>query len=261
MGAQEKRYVAAVVVAVAAALSGCGKPSDVRPVAAASEPETPAPAVVEPRKPYTSDDWRRDFRALFEARQSKSDGEGRTTYQACVDPAPDGKTCGMSFQAAHDGFKKTDYLRPALTAFRRIGDLKPMVDVYVAASECEEPIAVIRPTFNSKNGWMFMDKLSLMADGDVVFEKSAAPGDVKRDVDGQWVHELWTFHVTPAEFDQLRKFVAAKEKLVRLSGEKGYVSIKPDELKAFVRGLDDVLTFRDRAGAALAKAGGPTCGG
>ncbi|GAO73350.1 hypothetical protein [Comamonas sp. E6] len=237
----------------AASVAGCSKSENKEPV------NFPATPPVEEVKKITSEEWRKAFLSTFKESDRKTDDSGITEYYACFDSSAETSRCPDNYSSRRDGFKKVDYLTPLTTSFLGIADLKTMVSMYAAAVECDAVHAVLKPSFNGRNGWLFLNKVSFMADGEVVFEKSADFNDVKRDNKNRWVHEHWTFIVDTEDQQRLLKFANAQNKIIRLTGDKGYVTIEKQELNAFTKDIKSLVENTKKMNDAIAAAGGPAC--
>lgn len=241
-----------MVVAISA-LTGCvDKEKTEIPVAAVELPKAEA-------KKYTAADWKRNFTSTFKESEKKVDGDGMTSYYACFDQESESKKCAEKYSSYRDGFKKVDYMTPVTTSFHGLGEINSLVNMYIAAIECRDAKAVLQPSFNGDNGWLFMKKVAFMADGEVVFEKSADPSEVKRDNESRWVHEKWTFALSKDDEKSLMKFSESESRIIRLTGDKGYVTIKKSELDAFTKDIRQLIKNTNQINDAMKTDGGPNC--
>lgn len=251
--------VCAIVGATTGLLAGCGeKPPEAAAVAAAPAPASAPPP---PKPPYTKVQWREAFRSSFEERQkdSKSAGEdGITEYMACRNIRPDG-TCALLAFGTRDAFRKLDHLTPVSTRLNK--NIRPdsYIGIYIAALECEAPSIMIAPTINRRGGWLFIEKVALMADGELVLERDFSKGKVEREPSGRFVHEKATFIATAAERAALKAFVDAKSRAIRITGEKGYATVGKRDTEEFVMDAGAVLEFMQAMDDAFQANGGPVC--
>jgi len=250
--------MAAIIGAAALLLGGCGeKPPEPQAAAAAAAP-APAPAPP-PKPPYTKVQWQEAFRSSFEETQKESsDEEGITEYMACGKRRPDG-SCSLLTFGKRDAFCKLDHLTALSTRLNATTRPESYVGIYIAALECEEPSIMVAPTINRRGGWLLMEKVALMADGEVVLERDFSKGRVKREPNYRSVHEQATFIATPAERNALKTFVDAKSRAIRITGEKGYVTVNKQSIEEFVDDAGVVLAFMQAIEDAFKVNGGPVC--
>lgn len=97
------------------------------------------------------------------------------------------------------------------------------VKSYVSVPDNDAPVLFVQPYFWGRNGWLVMNKISVMVDGEVIFEHEC--GKVERDTEGVGVGELCNIAPSKEEIDALRKVVDSAKVVVRLTGEKGYARI------------------------------------
>ncbi|QIL72291.1 hypothetical protein G7048_19190 [Diaphorobacter sp. HDW4B] len=230
---------------------------------ASTTPTTVAAPTPPPKPAYTPEDWKRDFASTFEVSESKTDSSGITSYRACFDL--EGKKCSTLMSGMKDGFRKVDHLTPPLTAFHEYtvkypkkGAAASFVDLRVVAPQCREAATILNPVLHA-NTWLFMDKVAFMADGDVVYERTAEPQAVKRDTDDGRIWEKWTFKLETADYAKLEKFAAAQSKIIRLSGDKGYTTMSKESVDVFARDVIATIKATQTINDALTKGGGPSC--
>lgn len=246
------------IAALSALISGCDKESS----SPAPAPEVRAePKPNPPKKPtFTKDQWLGALRSSFEATESKTDEEGVTRYTACFRKAADGK-CALPVRGKRDGFRRLDHLTPVRTLTNQaVGD-GSYIGIYITASECEAPSIMVAPEVNGKNGWIFMSEVALMADGAVVLKRSFEHNDVERDNDAYRIRERGTFIATDVERDALKTFASAQSPIVRITGQKGYITLDKRRTNDLVSDAKVVLEVMNKLESALGSAGGPKCDG
>lgn len=239
--------------------AGCGeKQADVN---SAPEPVAAAPATAPappPKPPFTKTEWRSAYKAAFVETKPTSDDEGITSYGACFGKKDDGK-CEVVAYGKRDAFRKIDHLTTLHTSFNRIGDVTTFLGTYLSAIECRPPSLLIRPSVNKKGGWLFMEKVSLMADGEVVLDREMTTAQIDRDNEGYWVHETGNFIATDEELTALEKFVNAEQKAIRITGQKGYLTLPKERTAEFAKDAKDALSMLASLNKSFAAAGGPVC--
>ncbi len=244
--------LSAVVISISTLVGCMDKEKKAVPVVATE------PAKVEV-KAYTATDWKRDFTSAFKESEKNIDKNGITKYYACFDQNSESKNCVEYYSSRRDGFKKVDYMTPIITAAFKAGDIGTMVNMYIAAIECRDAKAVLQPNFNGDNGWLFMDKIAFMAEGEVVFEKSTDPNEVDRDNEGRRVHEKWTFALEKDDESRLLKFAEANSRIIRITGKKGYATIEEAELEVFTKDIKHLIKNKNQINDSLKSGGGPNC--
>ena len=121
------------------------------------------------------------------------------------------------------------------------------------------PGFVLRPKFLG-DSWLFMESIAILADGVVVFEKQMS--DVKRDTITRGrveVAETGGFVLTSSEIQAIRSMSDAKTVVIRLSGQKGYVTLKKDQVKQVRDDLKTLLEIYDQLGTSLSEVSGSPC--
>ena len=216
------------------------------------------PKFVEPKLPkYTLEQWRSDFKSSFEATGTKTDKDGVTEFMACF--KKEEKGCPMFSFGKTDGFRSVSHFTPPNTQLKSIADAWSFFRVYVAALECKEPVIIISPTFNSRNGWIFMDKAAIMSDGEVTLEQSFENFKVDRDNEGGRVLEKVTWILSEDQIASLRKTIEAKKIIMRISGSKGYYTVKPENENGFREDASISLFIYDSLMQKMKANGGPEC--
>lgn len=250
-----------VIIAAAIALVGCN--SDVAQKTENEQVQESASEVVQ-KNVYIEEDWKRDFQSAFELSNRKTDEDGISKYHACFDRQ--GEKCPVFFSGVRDGFRKVDHLTPLETSLIEF-DVKyglnnrgpAFVDMRVVAPTCKEAWVVLNPTLYAKE-WLFMNTIALMADGDVVYEFEAPDvNSIKRDVDGNRIVENWTFLLKANEYDRLRKFSRAESKIIRITGQKGYMTLPKETVDVFAKDIVSVINAADTINEKLKAGGGPEC--
>lgn len=208
---------AVLAAPLAVMVLGCDRSS--HPPAAAARVALP---VVEPRV-ITPTEWRAALAAAYEAERLQDEGDGVTTFFACFARRSDAK-CATTFSGKRDAFRKLWFFEPALSQWHRYGSPN-YVHAYLSVKECELPKVLLNASYSSKRGWIFLNKMAVMADGDVVLEREVEHSHVERDNDSRGVTESATWVMEDAALPVLEKIAAAKDVSIRLSGGKGYVAV------------------------------------
>lgn len=250
-------FIAATFAAVM--LSACGDKKNLEPeITKTAEQKSEAP-----RTPvYTKELWRSDLLKPFHVSGVEIDDDGMTTYLACQNSAwtSDGK-CKDGYFAfgKRDAFRKLDHLTPTWTRLDGSLNSASSIGIYIAAVECKHSEIIMAPAVHEKSGWLFMKKVSLLADGELAFERNFELHEVDRENDARWVHERADFILKGQEIDQLRKYSSASQKAARLTGDKGYITITKGMLDNFNKDLANILMMYDDINKAQRANGGPVC--
>lgn len=243
-------------IPVALMLLGC---NNKEPTPPAERAATPSPEVTPPPKPaFTAEMWRNAFRSTYNESQKKIKDSGNTEYMACFKLAESDKCKEVAF-GVRDGFRKIDFITPPYSQLAETVNAANYVHTYISAAECKSPSLFVAPSVNRQGSWLFLNQVAFMADGDVVFEKSFGHTDVTRDNANRWIHERVDFVATDSEISALKKFHAAKSHIIRLTGDKGYITLDKDNLQAFVKDVGQMIETKELIDAALKNAGGPAC--
>lgn len=243
--------------AAALLLTGCNKKEEQQvqnnsPTIAA---ETP---VDQPKPAYTKKEWRAALKSTFEESAVKTDEDGITEYSACFKKKDDGK-CALFAFGKRDAFRKIDHLTPIHTRLNRIVNAQTQVGTYIAAIECEAPSLLLEPAVNKRGGWLFMEKVAFMADGDVVLERDFEHNRVDRDNESSWIHEKAAFIPTSNELDGLKRFTESNSQIIRITGQNGYITLPKEKTREFAEDAKATLTMLETINNAFKDSGGPTC--
>lgn len=132
------------------------------------------------------------------------------------------------------------------------------VGMYLTIIECKQPILIFEPVVNL-DGWLFMNKISVMVNGAVLIEQDLAREDVERDTVPGGIRERGFWKLEPDSINALRTIASSDKAIIRLTGEKGFVTLKKDQELDFRKDLREILVAIDKMQAAFAAAGGFEC--
>lgn len=231
------------LVACLALLAGC------QPASRPAEPET-KPAIptanTAPKAP-TPEEWTAALRTAYVESQVKDQGNGVTSFVACFD-RPE-KKCGAFSLASRDAFRKLRHFKSGLWSSTLVGTY---VASYVALRDNSAPTLFLTAYFFAKHGWLFMHRVAVMVDGEVVLDRDFEQEKVDRDNHSYGVEERFDFVPTEAEIAALRKVTPAGKVMIRLTGSKGYVHLKADDVEHFKSEIQNILLVYDTLSKALA---------
>lgn len=247
-----------ILVGFVMAVAGCGEKDGHQN----SPIQTPMAAQPVKPPPYTKERWREDFLKPFHISGAEVKEDGMTDYSACqASKWTTADKCKHGYFAfgQRDAFRKLDHLTPTWTHIDKIFNEESTIGIYIAAPECKPAGILIAPAVNERGGWLFMKNVSLLADGDLVFEKSFEMHSVTRDNDAKWIHERIDLLLTEADLAQLRKYSSAERQAARITGEKGYIALSKKALDHFNKDVAVTLQMYDEIRASHASGGGPAC--
>ncbi|HYE71198.1 MAG TPA: hypothetical protein VD932_06730 [Aquabacterium sp.] len=225
----------ALCAAVLALLAGCDQQpaSPAQPSAASPPPAAPAAVATAPPAP-TLEDWKKALASTYtEKPRPPTKGEkledGVSEFVACFDtePAVDGKCKNLMF-GKRDAFRKLTHFTPGGSMLQSIVR-DPYLRTYIAVRDCQPANYFMAPQFWGES-WIFMNRLGVLVDGELVLDRDFESARVERDTHGRGVFEQHHFIATDAERTAMDKLLTAKQLAVRLTGTKGYVPVDRKDL-------------------------------
>ena len=202
--------------------------------------------------------WNKKLSETY-VRSSEESEDGVEEFSACFAPQIDSKKCRLFTFGRHDGFKKITTFQPGGSKIQQIVNLGNFVQSHLFVASCEMPGFVLRPKFVG-DSWIFMESIAILADGVLVFEKQMS--DVKRDTHVRGlvgVVETGGFVLTPSEIQTIRSMADAKNVVIRLSGQKGYVTLKKEHVKQVRDDLKTLVEIYDQLSTSLSEVSGSPC--
>lgn len=97
--------------------------------------------------------------------------------------------------------------------------LAPSLDAYIAVSDKAAPIPRVRAVYYGKD-WVFYDKIKVMADNEIVYEKNFSRQDVARHNSGGSVWENADFPARPEDLAALQMIANSKVATIRFSSKE-----------------------------------------
>ena len=223
-----------------------------------------APAKATPLPPSaTKEDWVKAIKAVYDESNTEVDGKGITEFAACFKRgkalAPDGRPkCELFSFAKYDAFNRITVFTPIESRLREHSSSK-YLHSYVALLDCERPSIVLSPHFFGKNGWLFMERVAVMADGNIVLEHTFDHNDVQRDNNSWGVDERARWIASGEERMVLKKVVDSKAVIVRIIGDKGYVTVDKRDVDAMKADFAETLAIFDALDVAAASVRPASC--
>lgn len=229
----------------------------------------------------TADQWARAIAATFDKvnvkklRDSKNpayiedngltDEDGVNAFFACFDKSP--PKCDMPASGRRDNFRKVHFFRDPVLEWNVEGAKyagqtgKPSVDAYVSIQDCGEPTLVLQPTYRS-DSWLYLEQLGVMVDGVVIMDKKIEHNDIDHENTHKSVSESVHLPMNDRDVSELRKMSGARQVLIRMTGQKGYVGLDTKTTMEFVKGIDKSLRMYDalmQASKSIGSVSDPAC--
>ncbi|WP_439672894.1 hypothetical protein AEMCBJ_33510 (plasmid) [Cupriavidus necator] len=210
-----------------------------------------APAAVEKNKteavtpsappPPTPADWKNALESTYVKHSVKDEGDGLESFTACFEPAaPDQKKkCGAFAFGKRDAFRKLRFYETGIPMMIGNG-----ISTYVSLKDNELPILILTPYIFRKN-WLFMNKIAVMVNGDVILEQ-----DLNVDLAGQeifpgGVQEHSAFAATRDQVHALRQIKPDSAVIIRFTGKKGYMTLDKADTSVVKSKIIEVLQVYD----------------
>lgn len=234
-----------LALALTVALSACQKQEDLTsskaaPTAANAPPTPPAPKA-------TVADWRAAVEQSFTINNLTTDSGGVSDFGACFEGTKE--KCTIKVLGSRDPFRKLRHFVPFQTKMAETLN-KTYLGSYVALLDCDAPSLFLQPRFASKRSWIFMNAISIMADGELVFEKNFSDRKISRETTNPGVEEVYNFIASEEEVNSLRKVVSADSVIIRITGEKAYATVEKKDAEASKEDLAKMLKVFDKLDSA-----------
>lgn len=216
---------------IVASLTACGKSEQV-----SADPT--------PKKPQVSRlDWLKAMDGVYTKSEIVEGKDGDTKFTACFESGKDGK-CLNEYSGNRDPFRKITHLTDKAT--RSAGKVldSVIINPYFALSDCSGPTFFLGVEYTGSS-WLFVEKVAILVDGEVLLEKSFDHSAVSRDTGGSLVFENAHWYVPSGELTKLRSITSNSKVLVRVTGSKGHDSLNDGRLAALVQRLPSILKAFD----------------
>ena len=169
--------------------------------------------------PATMEEWTKIVTSLYKKSSESSDGDGVEEFMASFSESV-GK--GVVAFGKRDGFRKIRFftmpmpIRPSSPT-----QLKP----YISLPDGGKPVLFLVAHY-SEDGWIFLQTVSVMANGEVIFERDFKDQKTSTEVMPGGVSERYDIGLTDSEIESLRKISPDSKIIIRFTGRKGYISLK-----------------------------------
>jgi len=250
----KKRLWIAIVFSVL--LGACDRAADVSVPAVGAG--TSAPTNTQPAAPSgpTRAEWKAAVAGTYDETKREDKGDGNTEFVACF--ARENGKCKLLTFGRHDAFSKLTFFVPPSTQLGKFRH-EPRVETHVVVGECERPDVVVQAVYETKGSWLFMNRVSFMVDGDVELERRFEFNEVKRDNDTRGIEERAAWLLSADDLVRMGKIVDGSERIVRLTGDKGYATLDRDGMKDFTASAQTSLEVHRILAEAVSSVNGPTC--
>lgn len=219
------------LAALTASLSGCQPASETPNAVTANNTSATAPALP-PIPPVTLADWRAALTSTYTVSDIKDKGDGITEFMACFTERTAGNKCpGGLFFGRRDSFRRLTHFTPTASQLARyIPD--PYVQTYLAVKDCEAPTYFLAPKIFSRDSWLFIKEVAILADGEIVLQQDFSSLKVRRDTYPGGIEEEVHFAATPEQRRAMARLPGVATLSVRITGERGFLSLKNMQLSS-----------------------------
>lgn len=199
----------------------------------------------------TAEDWRQAVNSITQKHPSSKKEElsdGVTAETFCTGPVNEKYCVDVELDTVEiidDRFRKIAHYIPlaGLTTKAAAYSDTGILGTYIALKDNSNPLFFMFINYNSKD-WIFINHVAIMADDEVIFERSFDLSEVDRDIESEKVNERIDFTLKNTELSQLSKIKNDSKISIRVTGEKGYIPLKKDTTNAFkVEFLNTQRTF------------------
>lgn len=202
----------------------------------------------------TIEEWNEVLKSTYTESDSKDGKDGTRVFYARF-PDQTGtffdaqKKSGNLSHVTRDGFRKMYFFKNIRSdSFKNIDT---NVSSYISLPDGSTPTMLLRVYFFGKNGWLFMRKVAVMLDGEVILENDFSKEQVDRNTVGAGLEEAYTFIADASNIAALRKIKPTSKVIIRITGDKGYVNVEGNGTGKS-KGLDFTEVFIDSIMRSLA---------
>ena len=229
------------------ALAACKPSNEIVTTKATTEVKPTAP----PPAPIKKSDWESAIGRTYEKNKINIDKEGVVEFEACFQKTEDGKNCSEFAYGKYDAFRHLTSFTPVNSEIADAAIWK-YLHSYVALIDCKRPRVLLSPHYFTKEGWLFMDKVSVLADGELLLEHKFTSTEVDRDNNTWGIDERAHWVASNNDLSALKRIASAKVIIVRLSGAKGYVTVAEKDISRIKEDFKSVLAIYGTLDAAAA---------
>ncbi|MBC3879348.1 hypothetical protein H8K38_16175 [Undibacterium sp. FT79W] len=212
-------------------ISACQKAeSEQLKIKSSAIPDEPKKATPPAHIP-TIEEWNEALKSTYTESDSKDGKDGTRVFYARF-PDQTGtffdaqKKSGNLSRVTRDGFRKMYFFKNIWPD--TIKNLVTNVSSYISLPDGGKPTMLLRVYFNGRNGWLFMNKVAVMLDGEVILENDFSKEQVERNTTRPGIEETYTFIADASNIAALRKIKPTSKVIIRITGDKGYVNVDGD---------------------------------
>lgn len=223
-------------------VAGCQQPAPAQPSTASEAPPTPQSTPVK-----SMEDWDAALADAYEVSSVTDEGDGVSSFIACHVEEGENKNCAIS---RRDAFRKLRFFAFGFSSSLSFNS-EPKLKIYISLPDGQAPALFLSPVFVG-DSWIFVNKVAVMIDGEVVLEQEIDHGSVEREVfPNSEVEEVANFIANNRQIEALRAINKDSEVMIRVTGSRGYVSIAESNISNFKSEIPLALAFYDRLNAKL----------
>lgn len=203
---------------------------------------------IAPVRVATMEDWNASLGETLVEKSVEDKGNGVTSFLACF--KSEGRVeCATNF-GRRDSFKKSRFFSAGLRASLDSLITAPYLQSFIALPDGELPVVVLRPVFTG-DSWIFMNKVAVMVDGQVVLDEDLDSLRVKRDTGLDYVDESYQFELEKNQIEALRKITKESKVIIRITGDSGYTTVDKTDVDFFKQDIGNLLQIYDHLTATL----------
>jgi hypothetical protein len=120
------------------------------------------------------------------------------------------------------------------------------VPTSISLEDCKKPRLLMEVRHQSKSGWLFVNRVSVLADNELVLDHEFSAGEVGRQNFSYGIKEAGDWIASDEEIHALRKVPGSQTLIIRITGSKGYVTIEKSRVADFRGDIREVLAVYDK---------------
>ncbi|OJA50149.1 hypothetical protein BGV66_04445 [Burkholderia ubonensis] len=118
------------------------------------------------------------------------------------------------------------------------------VSAYVSIKDNGSPVLFLGP-YIFRDSWLFMSKVAIMVDGDVILDQNLDVKSADREVFPGGIQEHTDFIVNNDQIEALRRMKSDSKVVVRITGTKGYMTLSKNDTAAVKNKIIEVIRVYD----------------
>ena len=194
--------------------------------------------------------WDAAIASTYSTSSLRNEGDGITTFYACFHTNAL-KQCDAGAFGKKDAFKNMVGYTTVNSELAKL--TRPIyLGLAVVVSPCDEPSLVLNAQFWGRDGWLFLNRASVLADGKLVIDREFSTGTVSRNPDAAGVIERGYWAASAADVTGIKSIATASSLSIRLTGDRGYVTVTKKHLAEVKEDAAAALVVYDKL-TAIAK--------